>query len=137
MRHFSHVLTIGVLGIAACTQPTTVSSPLQGNWRTAPAIPSGSGIDMSLVTRGSSVSGSGHEYAVQYLRYTFTIAGTLDPDGSTFHLTLTSDSSTTITLSGHMVGSDELQAELGPPVCTPGGGGGCEPESVTFVRQPE
>jgi hypothetical protein len=134
MRHASHVLTIGALGVAACTQPiTAASSRLQGNWRTA-AIPSGSGIDLSLVTRGSSVSGSGHQYALQYLRYTFTITGTLDPDGSTFRLTLTSDSGTTFTLSGRLVGSDELQGELGPPVCTPAG---CEPESVTFVRQAE
>jgi len=88
------------------------------------------------VTAGSVVSGSGHQYSMQYLRYTFTIAGMIDAPSSTFHLTLASDSGTTFTLSGRFVGSDELQAELGPPVCTPGGGG-CQPQSLTFTRQPQ
>jgi len=134
VRQFFQILTIGTLGIAACGQPTTaVSARLQGNWRTA-AIPSGSGIDLALVTDRSAVSGSGHQYVMQYLRYTFTIAGTIDAASSTFYLTLASDSGTTFTLSGRFVGSDELQAELGPPVCTPGG---CQPESLTFTRQLE
>ena len=133
MRVSFQILVIGALGTTACTSPMTgASSPVQGNWRTAP-IPSGSGIDLSLVSSGQSVSGTGHQYAIQYLRYTFTITGTLERDG-TVRLTLKPDSGSDFTFVGRVVGSDELQGEWGPPQCTPAG---CEPESITFTRQLE
>jgi hypothetical protein len=133
MRLSSNALAIGALCIAACSHPiTAVSSLVQGDWRTAP-IPSGSGIDLALVSNGQSVSGTGHQYAIQNLRYTFSITGTLDRDG-TVRLTLTSDSASVFTFVGHMVGSDALEGDWGPAVCAPPV---CQREPVTFTRQPE
>jgi hypothetical protein len=87
---------IVILNVAACTGSTGgLASPtlrLDGNWRTAPALRSGGGIDLSLATNGLIVTGTGHQYVLQYLKYLFTIAGRQSSDGTTFSLTLTSDS---------------------------------------------
>jgi len=131
--------SIVLLSVAACTGSTaglsTRTSRLDGNWRTAPAVPSGSGIDLSLVTNGPIVTGTGHQYVLQYVKYSFTITGRQGSDGTTFSLTLTSDSGTVVTYSGHMVGSDELRVEWGQAPCPTATG--CGPDSLTFVREPQ
>jgi hypothetical protein len=129
-----------LLSVAACAGSTaglaSSSSPLDGNWRTAPAVPSGSGIDLSLATTGLIVTGTGHEYALQYLRYSFTISGQQGSDGTTFSLTFASDSGAVFTTSGHMVGSDEFRLAWALPTCTRATGCGGR-DSLTFVREPQ
>ncbi len=131
--------SIVLLSVAACTGSTaglaSRTSLLDGNWRTAPALPSGSGIDLSLATNGSIVTGTGHQYVLQYLKYSFTITGRQGSDGTTFSLTLTSDSGAVVTHSGHVVGSDELRMEWEQAPCPTATG--CRPGSLTLVREPE
>lgn len=133
MRYPSFLSAVALLGLAACTPTTSPASRVAGNWRTSPNVPSGSGIDLALVTRGTTVTGTGHEYDLEYLKYTFTIVGALDTDRSTLRITLTSDNGVVATYTANMVGSDELQGEWAPVGCRVAT---CQPESRTFVRQP-
>jgi hypothetical protein len=136
LRHRIPLLvTSALLGFGACTSP--MASPtgphlLDGDWRTAPAVPSGSGIHLSLATSGPFVTGTGEQSAIQYIKYTFIITGQEVSDG-TFRLTFTSDSGTVATHSGHMVGSDEFRIEWGQAPCPTST---CGPDSLTFARAP-
>ncbi len=133
MRYRSFLPAIALLSLAACNPTTSPSSLIAGDWRTSPFAPSGSGIDLSLVANGSTVTGTGHQYDLMYLKYTFTIAGTLDIDPSTLSLTLTSDSGIAFRYTATVVGSDELQGQLTLVGCSVSD---CQPQSLTFVRQP-
>ena len=124
------LLPIALLGVSACTPMTSSTARLGGQWRTSP-LPSGSGIDLSLVTSGTTVTGTGHQYVLQYLTNTFTIVGNLDPDRSAFRLTLTSDTGAVVTYTAHIVGADELQGEWAPLGCRTTF---CQSESITFLR---
>ena len=98
--------TIISLGLAACNSSTGPGSPLAGAWRTAP-IPSGSGIDLSLVSAGDLVTGRGHQYNLQYLADSLTVTGRTQLAG-TFQLTLTFGSGLVATYAGELVGADQL-----------------------------
>ena len=69
------------LGAGACTSSTGSSALLAGSWRTI-AIPSGSGIDLSLTAVGQLVVGTGHEYTLQYLADTLRVRGHQQLDGT-------------------------------------------------------
>ena len=133
MRLSFLVSSITLLSLAACSGPTArlagPTSALGGNWRTAPAVPSGSGIDLQLATNGPIVTGAGQEYAILYLKDSFSITGRQGSDG-TFRLTLTSRDGTVGTHGGHLVGSNEFRMWwVQPP--------SCGPDSLTFVREPQ
>jgi hypothetical protein len=136
LRHrIIFLVTSVLLGVGACASP--MASPtgphlVDGNWGTAPAVPSGSGIHLSLATNGPIVTGTGQQYAIQYLKDSFTITGRQSTDGTSFSLTFTSDSGTVATHSGHMVGLDEFRLSERAPCSTTG----CAPDSLTFVREP-
>lgn len=139
MRHWLLLVFVAsaLLGVCACTNPiASRSGPglLAGNWHTTPFVPSGSGIHLWLATNGPVVTGTGQEYALQYLKDSFAITGSQALD-ATFRLTFTSDSGTVATCSGHMVGSNEFRIEWGLPLCP--SPSGCEPDSLTFARQPQ
>ena len=134
MRHRFLPLPIALLGISACNPVTSPGARLAGSWQTSPAVPSGSGINLSLVTNGTTVTGTGHQYALQSLQYTFTIVGNLDPDRSTLRLTLTSDSGAVFTYTAEIVGPDELQGQWAVLDCRVAA---CQSESLTFVRTPQ
>ena len=133
----SFISSIVLFSVAACTDsiagPASPPSRLDGNWRTAPVVPSGTGIDLSLATDGLIVTGTGHQYVLQYLKDSFTITGRQSSDGTTFSLTLTSDNGSVGTHSGYMVGSSELRIEWEQPPCP--GPARCGPDSLTFVRE--
>ncbi|HEY3114228.1 MAG TPA: hypothetical protein VGJ62_11125 [Gemmatimonadaceae bacterium] len=106
------LISLASLGLSACSLRTAPSAPLAGAWRTAP-IPSGSGIDLSLATSGDIVSGTGHQYNLQYLADSLEVTGRQQP-GATFRLTLTFGSGTVATYTGQLVGSDELDGTWSP-----------------------
>src|SRR6267143_229872 len=94
------------LGVAACTSPTGSPSLVAGSWRTA-ALPSGSGIDLSLTTTGQLVEGTGHKQTLQFLADTLSVRGRQQA-GGVFRLTITFGSGATATYSGRLVGRDQL-----------------------------
>src|SRR5437660_8618221 len=106
MRMIRHAALFICIGLAACGAPTGSSSLLAGSWRTV-AIPSGCGIDLSLMTTGNQVVGTGHEYALLYLADTLTVRGSQKIDG-TFRLDLTFGSGASATYSGRLVGQHQL-----------------------------
>src|SRR6266478_6513370 len=79
MANVRSLALIACLGLAGCSSPTGSSALLAGSWRTV-AIPSGSGIDLSLTTSGPQVVGTGHEYALQYLAETLKVRGRRNVD---------------------------------------------------------
>ncbi len=119
------VALIVCLGLASCSLPTGSSSLLAGSWRTV-AIPSGSGIDLSLTTFGPQVVGTGHEYALQYLADTLSVRGSQKVDG-TFRFDLTFGSGATATYSGRLDGQDQLDGTWTDA--------GQSPHSLIFYRQ--
>ncbi len=113
------------LGVGACTSSTGSSALLAGSWRTV-AIPSGSGIDLSLTTTGQLVVGTGHEYTLQYLADTLRVRGRQQLDG-TFGLDVTFGSGATATYSGRFAGRDQLDGTWTDA--------GQSPHSLIFYRQ--
>ena len=98
-----------VLAVASCSQPggpTSALSPLSGAWRTAP-IPSGSGIDLTLTTSGAAVSGTGHQYSLQYLVGAFTVKGRQETGGSV-SVSATYENGSRASFIGRLAGPDEL-----------------------------
>jgi hypothetical protein len=106
------LVLVASLGLSACDSRTGPSAPLAGAWRTAP-IPSGSGIDFSLAISGDIVSGTGHQYNLQFLADSLEVTGRQLPS-ATFRLTLTFGSGTVATYVGQMVGSDRLDGTWTP-----------------------
>jgi len=106
MRLIPYVAPVICIGLAACTSPTGSSSPLAGSWRTA-ALPSGSGIDLSLATDGQLVTGTGHKYNLQFLADTLSVLGR-EQAGGAFRLTITFGSGATATYSGRLAGRDQV-----------------------------
>ncbi len=101
------VLTsLTVAGLVACTQVSGPTSSLAGAWRTAP-IPSGSGIDLALTSSGPAVSGTGHQYSLQYLIGAFTVQGRQEIDG-TVRFTLTFENGSRASYVGQLVGTNQL-----------------------------
>ena len=98
--------TLMVFGIASCAEPGGPTSSLSGAWRTAP-IPSGSGIDFTLTTSGPAVSGSGHQYSLQYLIGTFNVKGRQESDGS-LSLSATFENGSRALFTGHLADMDQL-----------------------------
>jgi hypothetical protein len=98
------------VSLAACSSPEAPSSIIAGAWRTAP-IPSGSGIDLSLVGSGDLVTGSGHQYNLMYLADSFAATGHAHSDG-TFQLTLTFGSGGVGSYAGRLVGANQLDGTL-------------------------
>ena len=113
------------LGLAACTSATGSRGLLDGSWRTV-AIPSGSGIDLSLTTTGNLVVGTGHEYTLQYLADTLRVRGRQQLDG-TFRFDLTFGSGATATYTGRLDGQDQLDGTWTDA--------GQSPHSLIFYRQ--
>jgi len=106
------LLSLASLGLSACNSGTGPTAPLAGAWRTAP-IPSGSGIDLSLAISGNIVSGTGHQYNLQFLADSLEVTGVQQP-GATFALTLTFGKGTVATYAGQMVGSNQLDGTWSP-----------------------
>jgi hypothetical protein len=101
------VLTsLTVAGLVACSQVSGPTSSLAGAWRTAP-IPSGSGIDLTLTSSGPAVSGTGHQYRLQYLIGAFTVQGRQEIDG-TVRLTVTFENGSRASYVGQLVGTNQL-----------------------------
>jgi len=125
MANVRSLALIACLGLAACGSPTGSSSLLAGSWRTV-AIPSGSGIDLSLTTIGPQVVGTGHEYALQYLADTLKVRGSQRVDG-TFRFDVTFGSGATATYSGRPVGQGQLDGTWTDA--------GHSPYSLSFYRQ--
>jgi hypothetical protein len=125
MANVRSLALIMSLGLAACSSPTGSSSLLAGSWRTV-AIPSGSGIDLSLTTTGPMVVGTGHEYALQYLADTLSVRGSQIFDG-TFRLELTFGRGAIATYSGRLDGQDQLDGTWT--------NAGQSPYSLSFFRQ--
>ena len=120
--------TSGILiciGLAACGSPTGSTSLLAGSWRTV-AIPSGSGIDLSLTTSGPQVVGTGHEYTLQYLADTLTVQGRQTVHGG-FRFDVTFGSGASATYTGQLVGQDQLDGTWTDA--------GHSPYSLSFYRQ--
>ena len=113
------------VGLAACSSPEAPSSAIAGAWRTA-AIPSGSGIDLSLVSSGDVVTGKGLQTILTFSADSFSVNGRAHPDG-TFQLTLTFESGGAASYAGRLVGTDQLDGILAGalPVA----------DSVIFYRQ--
>src|SRR5467141_1164618 len=106
MRLIPYVAPVICIGLAACSSPTGASSPLAGAWRTAP-LPSGSGIDLFLATDGQLVTGTGHQYNLQFLADTLSVLGRQQA-GNAFRLTITFGGGATATYSGRLAGRDQL-----------------------------
>ena len=101
------VLTsLTVVGVVACSQVSGPTSSLAGAWRTAP-IPSGSGIDLTLTSAGSAVSGTGHQYSLQYLIGAFTVQGRQEID-RTVRLTSTFENGSRASFVGRLIGTNQL-----------------------------
>jgi len=113
------------LGLDACSSPTGSSSLLAGSWRTV-AIPSGSGIDLSLTTTGQLVEGTGHKQTLQFLADTLSVRGRQQA-GGVFRLTITFGSGATATYTGHLDGQNQLDGTWTDA--------GQIPQSLTFYRQ--
>jgi hypothetical protein len=113
------------LGLAACSSATGSSGLLAGSWRTI-AIPSGSGIDLSLTTTWNMVVGTWHEYTLQYLADTLSVRGSQKVDG-TFRIDITFGSGATATYSGRLAGRDQLDGTWTDA--------GQSPHSLIFYRQ--
>jgi hypothetical protein len=95
-----HVAPVICLGLVACGSLTGSSSPLAGAWRTA-AIPSGSGIGLTLTTNGLQVTGKGYETTLQYLADSLTVSGRQLLD-QTFLFDITFGSGATATYVGRL-----------------------------------
>ena len=124
-RVLRHLSAVAWLSLAACASPSGPGSPLAGSWRTAP-LPSGGGIDLSLVTAGQAVRGTGHQYNLQYLADTLTVIGRGQADGN-FRLTVTFGSGATATYNGKFVGRDQLDGTWTDA--------GQAPRALLFYRQ--
>jgi len=113
------------LGLAGCSSSTNSRALLAGSWRTI-AIPSGSGIDLSLTTAGPLVTGTGHEYNLMYLADTLKVRGSQQVDG-TFRFDVTFGSGATATYSGRVDGQDQLDGTWTDA--------GYSPHALIFYRQ--
>ena len=117
--------TLTVAGLVACSPLSGPTPSLAGAWRTAP-IPSGSGIDLALTSSGPAVSGTGHQYSLQYLIGGFTVQGRQEIDG-TVRLTVTFDNGSRASYVGQLVGTNQLVGTWSAA--------GPEAVATTFYRQ--
>jgi ABC-type phosphate transport system substrate-binding protein len=124
MRAIHIFVTLAVL--AGCGSPTSHSSLLEGNWRTAP-IPSGGSIAMTLSTTGPSVSGTGSSTGIGPNPVILPLTITGFYTFNTYLLTINYQDGRSATYSGGFDGSDKLTGTW-----TESGQAG---STVEFVRQ--